>query len=74
MTTFKDVALKSVKQKLGAPLVRSLRRAELYGIDVTCYQLSRQWICAIEGEVVHINDLPKLVDAAVAKLQRKEAA
>lgn len=72
--TFKNVSMAAAEKKLGAGAVRALRLAELHGIDVTCCQLSRQWICAVEGEVVHVNDLPKLVDAAIAKLNLKEAA
>lgn len=60
--------------QLNACIIRALRRAENSGIDVNLYQLSRQWICAVAGEVVHVNDLPKVVDAAIAKLERKEAA
>lgn len=66
--------MKAVETKLGAAVVSALRRAESSGVDVTLYQLTKQWICAVEGEVVHVNDLQKLVDAAIAKLQRKEAA
>lgn len=73
-TTFNDVSMKEAKQQMTAETRRALELAERKGIDVILYQLSRQWICAVEGEVVHVNDLPKLVDAAIAKLNLKEAA
>jgi hypothetical protein len=48
----------------------ALERARAAGLDVTLNQQSRHWICAVNGEVAHIDDLPQLVDAAIAKKQK----
>lgn len=45
----------------------ALRRAEEHSIDVKLYQLSRQWICSVEGQLIHINDLSRLVNESIAK-------
>lgn len=51
----------------------ALRRAEENGVEVKVYQLSLQWICAVEGQLIHINDLPRLVDECIANKRRDEA-
>lgn len=52
----------------------ALRRAEENGVEVKVYQLSLQWICAVEGQLIHINDLPRLVDECIAKKRREASA
>jgi hypothetical protein len=53
----------------------AVRLAEAHRVPVRLRQLSRHWICVVDGELAHINDLPRLVEIAIAaKHQRKEAA
>lgn len=62
------------RNALPANLHAAGQRAKENGIRLRLVQLTRHWVCVVDGELGHVNNTAMLVEAAIAKLQRKDAA
>lgn len=54
-------------------VMTAARRAVAHGLAVKLQQLSRCWIGIVDGEVVHLNDLPKAVEHRIERLAEASA-
>lgn len=57
---------------LSVAVRRALTKAEKHGVHIELYELSTHWICSADGEVARINDLPKVVESAIARQQHDQ--